>query len=443
MKKIIALTILCFGILSCGSDSSDMPITDDVVQDDSSDDVTPPGGDNPDPNPIDPTSLGLVKSATFGTVDADVADRLVIEPNGSLIHLGRSNQRTNIFAINSDFDVLWTEFYDGLNLLDMRLTPDNQLIVSGGTDTANSDDSDAILAKLDLSGAVIWQTTVAGELGENLQSVDFTSDGGYVAAGNTTSTSGFINQNNGGQDLIVVKFDSNGDMEWANNYGGTDSDRAEDILVLPNGNFLVMGTTISTDGDVTDNDGIVDIWMLLLEPDGTLISSKTIGSLGSDGGNSIHVLQNGNYLIAGRNEEANLDATENNGNQDAWVVIIDTNLNIVDQASFGDSELELSRDFFELPNGDFIITGISWSSEGIAIDNKGASDYMVLRMSPDLMLKDTLLIGGRNLDFVSGAVLADKNTLWLTGSTTSSDGDIMENNGGFDVWTTQIFVPDN
>jgi hypothetical protein len=67
-----------------------------------------------------------------------------------------------------------------------------------------------------------------------------------------------------------VKLNSSGDIEWQKCLGGTDNDYAYSIQQTSDGGFIVAGETWSNDGDVSGNHGgYFDSWVVKLtnEPD--------------------------------------------------------------------------------------------------------------------------------------------------------------------------------
>ncbi|HXK91883.1 MAG TPA: hypothetical protein PLA75_07400, partial [Bacteroidales bacterium] len=61
--------------------------------------------------------------------------------------------------------------------------------------------------------------------------------------------------NHGGGDYWVVKLDSSGTIQWQKCLGGTDNDEAKSIQQTSDGGYIVAGETWSNDGDVSGNHG--------------------------------------------------------------------------------------------------------------------------------------------------------------------------------------------
>ena len=100
---------------------------------------------------------------------------------------------------------------------------------------------------------ILWDKTLGGSEKEYTTSIQQTSDGGYIIAGHTESSDGDISDgNNGGQDCWVVKLDSIGNKIWDKTFGGSSIDYANSIQQTSDGGYIVAGYTLSNDGDISD-----------------------------------------------------------------------------------------------------------------------------------------------------------------------------------------------
>ncbi|MDR2528369.1 MAG: putative Ig domain-containing protein, partial [Synergistaceae bacterium] len=95
-----------------------------------------------------------------------------------------------------------------------------------------------------------------------------TSDGGYIVAGETYSNDGDVTGNQGHHDVWVVKLNTSGDIEWQKCLGGSNGDNANSIQQTSDGGYIVAGSTNSTDGDMAGNQGNASAWVAKLKPEG-------------------------------------------------------------------------------------------------------------------------------------------------------------------------------
>jgi hypothetical protein len=124
--------------------------------------------------------------------------------------------------------------------------------------------TDYWIVKLDMSGNISWQRCLGGSLSDEAKSIQQTTDGGYIVAGWTDSNDGDISENNGGYDYWIVKLDMSGNISWKRSLGGSSYDGANSIQQTTDGGYIVAGWAQSNDGDVTGNHGFMDFWVVKL-----------------------------------------------------------------------------------------------------------------------------------------------------------------------------------
>ncbi|MFI5264444.1 MAG: T9SS type A sorting domain-containing protein, partial [Candidatus Kapaibacterium sp.] len=153
---------------------------------------------------------------------------------------------------------------------DIDLTFDGGFIVSGysfssdGEVTGNHGNGDYWIIKLDSVGTLQWQKALGGTDKDASFSIKQTYDHGFIATGNTTSNDGDVSGNHGGNDYWVVKLDSLGKLEWQNALGGSGEDFALSIIQTSDSGYVVAGSSDSEDGDITNNQGYDDYWIVKL-----------------------------------------------------------------------------------------------------------------------------------------------------------------------------------
>jgi hypothetical protein len=146
---------------------------------------------------------------------------------------------------------------------------------------------------------------------------------------------------NGGYDIFILKVNANGYFQWVKAIGAAQNDVPLSLALDQNGNILVTGHFFGpTDFDpgagvatLTSN-GVRDIFVLKLDPNGNYLWAKSMGGTGDDFGNAIATDANGNVYTTGEfNGTADFDpgtGTSNltsNGNVDMFIQKLDANGN--------------------------------------------------------------------------------------------------------------------
>ena len=103
-----------------------------------------------------------------------------------------------------------------------------------------------------------WEKSLGGTGYDAAQSIQQISDGGYIVAGYSTSNDGDVTNNNGSYDYWIVKLDLGGNAIWQKSMGGSLSDIASSIQQTTDGGYIVAGSSDSNDGNVTGNNDIID-----------------------------------------------------------------------------------------------------------------------------------------------------------------------------------------
>lgn len=182
--------------------------------------------------------------------------------------------------------------------------------------------SDYWIVKLTFTGVIEWQKTMGGTSSEAAYSIYQTAEGGYIVAGTTPSNDGDVTGYHGGSgyDAWIVKLSSIGNIQWGKAIGGTDYDFIKSIKQTTDGSYIAAGFTPSNDGDVSGNHGGYDLWIVKLSDIGNILWQKTLGGSTSDMGSSIQQTSDEGYIAAGSSSFPNGDVTENQGSSDFWII---------------------------------------------------------------------------------------------------------------------------
>ena len=104
----------------------------------------------------------------------------------------------------------------------------------------------AFLLKTNSKGELQWQKFYGGITVDNFLGVCQASDGGYVAAGYTTSYGLGATRKDYYSDAWIVKTDANGNQLWMKHFGNIYNDAFYDIKEMPDKGFIAVGFCIDT-----------------------------------------------------------------------------------------------------------------------------------------------------------------------------------------------------
>ena len=125
-------------------------------------------------------------------------------------------------------------------------------------------------------------------------------------------------KNAGIEDLFVVKYNSSGTKQWANQLGTWDTDFANGVATDSSGNVYVTGSTYrSLDGNTSA--GNADLFLVKYNSSGTKQWTKQLGSSSDDYANGIVTDSSGSVYVTGTTY-GGLDGNTSAGNADLFVV---------------------------------------------------------------------------------------------------------------------------
>ncbi len=238
-----------------------------------------------------------------------------------------------------------------------------------------------LFPKIQAQPLIEWSEGLGGSLNDIPEVVYATSDGHFIVAGQSASSDGSLDNNKGGTDLWVTKLDGNGNLIWEKNYGGSEDDFAMDLQPTSDGGFIMTGGSASSNGDLTNNNGRLDIWIVKINGLGELQWSKSYGGSGVDIGSSIQPISGG-YILAGCTGSAGESGISAGfGGNEFWVLQLDLNGALVWEKTYGGKRHDVAKTIVVNNNGDYIVAGNTWSDDGDVSNNNGHGDAWIVKIN--------------------------------------------------------------
>ena len=286
-----------------------------------------------------------------------------------------------------------------------------------------------------------WENSVQGSSSDLLLGGSETSDGGFVASGYTNSGVGLDKSepSRGGNDIWVVKMNPDGTIGWEKTIGGPSDDLSIYAFETDDGGYLVTGYSFSSvGGDKTENSrGGYDYWIIKLSASGSILWDRRFG------GNANDILVNAievtdGYILVGYSvSAASFDKTENSrGGTDYWVVKTDKSGNKLWDKTIGSNLNDFPWTVLE-DNGNLIIGGWSPSAIGFekTLPSKGSNDYWIVVTDSNGNVQQDYVFGGNGSDTMRDIVKTDDGFALCGYSNNSTGGDKTDFVRGLnDVW---------
>ncbi|HTL82089.1 MAG TPA: T9SS type A sorting domain-containing protein [Bacteroidia bacterium] len=349
---------------------------------------------------------------------------------GNLIWTRKEGSIGDDYAISVSCDAVGNSYVTGYFISDT-------LII--GTDTMinhTSSYSDIFLAKYDQNGNPVWAQSFGGgswDIGQSVW-VDVNSGNVYLAGCyyDSTLTLGTYNfANAGAYDILLAKFDPNGNVIWADHSGGISNDMGNAVTTDNNGNVFISGGFMSasisfgTGTLVNANASIPDIFVAKYDANGTNLWAHRAGGTDNDHSVCVAADLSGSVYVSGHFHSTSFPFASgnvvNHGMGDFYLLKYDANGNEMWGRSAGGMMHDFGYAVAVDGNNDIYVSGM-FNSDTVFV---GAD--MVLNSSPgtqDMILMKfdqfgnnlwALSAGGTGDDELNSIAIDDLNAVYLTG----------------------------
>lgn len=321
-------------------------------------------------------------------------------------------------------DTLWTSTFGGSSqeqCFDCVITPDGGFAMVGYTRSYGAGGDDLWLVKADSNGNLMWDKTFGGSSSDRGYSLCLTADGGLIIGGWTFSSGP------GQADIWVLKTDSNGNLEWEKTFGTQNGfERCYDIIQDNDGSYVLVGET--------DNDGTtyVNIWLLKIDQTGNLLWEQQYGGTHDDYGLCVTENSSNGYAVAGW-------AYNGSGYVDLHLLTTDPAGNLIDEELIGGSGSDYCRALTQLPDGSYLVAGETSSTSSGNFDG-----WLVKTQSDCTPIWETTYGSDDEDDFISSMQVLSDGRITLCGTTTVPAGTsedlwlLLTDESGSQTWETSF-----
>ncbi len=343
---------------------------------------------------------------TFDLGSDDYANMSFMDGYGDIYSVGSSSYMGaggyDAILVKSDAagNFVWHKQYGGAQTefgSVITQAPDGYAIAGRSNSFTNNND-DILLIKTDLNGDLQWAKTYGlDSLEEYATYAGPTLDNGFIITGMTR------NFGSGGQDAFLLKTDSLGEVDWFNAYGSNSDEVGYFVAAVEDGGFVMFGVSRGAGGA-----GQNDMYLVKTDSTGAIEAQFLIGGAGDDEGRRV-AGSNSGLVLAGRMSDS--------GNPfDIFVGELNTSSFTFNWFNtYGGSADEGIGSLVQLPGGDgYAVAGITQSfgtgEEGlvIALDTLGSVGF-------------AFTIEGSSNEFIQDITLANDGAI-VTGYSDSYGG---------------------
>jgi hypothetical protein len=234
---------------------------------------------------------------TFGGKKGDVGISAQQTRDGGYIVCGSTKSYTagdeDIWLIKADADgnKLWDKTFggDGFNAgRSVQQTIDGGYIICGYRDPYADGNGHAWLIKTDADGNKLWDRTLGDELETIATSVQQTKDGGYIICGMADQ------YETGKTEVLLIKTDAAGNKLWSKTFGSEDIVIGNSVQQTTDGGYIICGMTGSYETVTTG------VLLIKTDSSGKKLWDRTFGGKEADIGSSVQQTTDGGYIICGK-----------------------------------------------------------------------------------------------------------------------------------------------
>jgi hypothetical protein len=230
----------------------------------------------------------------------------------------------------------------------VQQTSDSGYIIAGSTIPVGATHEYVWLFKTDASGKKLWDRIYGGAGSAEGHSVQQTIDGGYIVAGHYTY------RDSRREDVWLIKTDSSGNKLWDMTFGGIGDDEACSVQQTLDGGFVVAGQTISSGA------GEYDVWLIKTDASGNRLWDRTFGGAEFDLGRCVQQTSDGGYVVAG------FTFSFGAGSADVWLIKTDSMGERIWDKTYGDTNSDYGYSAQQTTDGGYIVAGSTDPERGFS-----------------------------------------------------------------------------
>lgn len=334
-------------------------------------------------------------------------------------------------------------------------TRDGGYLMTGATRSTNGDvsenhgDYDLWLVKINPNGSIKWQKSYGGSATDAGAVILETFDGGYIIGAVSQSKDGDLqglphHDTAVASDIWIFKIDSIGAIKWQKTFGGSGYDQISGIFESGEGEYIVLGTTQSSDGDVRGNHGGEgsDIWLFRFSESGSIIWQKTLGGTKNDIATSFIKTSDNGYAILGYTTsfDGDVSGRSRDSSYDAWLIKLNHAGDILWQKTYGGSQYEEANSVIETLDHGFAFAAMTTSNDGDVTGRHGPlyGDAWIVKTDPAGNIEWQKCYGGINGDEAFSIYQTSDSGYVIAASTASDDGDVTGFKGVSDCWVFKV-----
>jgi hypothetical protein len=276
-------------------------------------------------------------------------------------------------------------------------TDDNGFLIAGSSGSFDFNlSSQILLMKTDDLGYVEWKRTYGGQFSDQGLSMQVSSDGNLFIGGFTETIEHSYQ-------AVAMKLTMDGDTIWTRQFGGDLWDFCKQLVAMPDGGCTLFGQTYSYGA------GEGDFYLVRLNSDGDTLWTRTYGGSSDESGESISITDDGGFYLTGHTESFGT------GKKDVYVVKTDAAGDTLWTTTAGGTEDEFAFGSCTTFDGGLVAVGGSFSN------SPDEGDFMIYKLDANGNVIDSRIEDGSTDEYWIDVIEDDFNNLITVGYVENSE----------------------
>jgi hypothetical protein len=412
---------------------------------------------------IDP---GLVWNTFLGGSEDDEGEGITVDGSGNVYVAGYSGATWGspvraytggndafVAKLDSTGALVWNSFLGGSGEdrgIGIAVDGSGNVYITGYSDDTWGDPVlifsipyEAFAAKLDSAGSLTWNTFLCGDGNDYGYGIAVDGSGNIYVTGTSNAIWGApVRAYTSGRDAFAVKLNSSGVLVWNTFLGGSGDDYISGIAVDGIGNAYVTGTSGNTWGTpVRAYTGGWDAFAAKLNSSGVLVWNTFLGGTGGDICSGIAMDGSGNVYVVGYSFATWGSPVRDygGGDYDAFAAKLDSAGSLTWNTFLGGSGNDAGYGIAVDGSGNVYVSGASDTTWGSPVWAFSVNDAFAAKLDSAGSLTWNTFLGGSGNDVVYGIAVDGSGNIYLAGWSQSSWGTpVRAYTGGRDAFVTKL-----
>ncbi len=257
-------------------------------------------------------------------------------------------------------------------------------------------------------GSVEWQHTYGGAKDDVATSIMQLPDGGFLVIGTTESKGA------GKKDYYLIKLNATGKVIWEKTLGGSKNDIPASIMLTDDGNYLLSGSTSSK------GKGGYDYWLMKIAKNGKPIWDKTYGGTKSDELKMLIKTNDTNYFACGYSK------SRGNGGHDCFLIRINKEGKRLWRKAYGAGGRDVAECIIQRPDSAYVFCGYTTSQ------STGMYDFWIAKISYEGKMEWEKKYGDKGMESARAITQAEDKGYIVCGYVST------EKEPNFNIWIIKL-----